>query len=338
MEIVLLDNTTIDAQVRVYHAAFNKTAPIEDTKAQWIKKHYENPIENSLIFGAIEEGELVGLNAYLPSRYKLGEETIYLLQSCESGVLPSQQGKGIWGKVVRYAVNYIEKNTKYVGIIGFPNYRNSYPGFKKMGWKTLYEMNNLILANNGKAFAKSLFGERKLLRVLGQVSVLQRLPVGIISLFHNNIRVEENNFKDVVWMDDKDRITIDHFDEWCTWKADYKQMSSITLYKDDIPLASCIYGIDHFDGNEVIRLDHFAVKDGSSISSKVLLSRALSFFKKKYPQAAFVRTWTMNGTDLNRQLKKLLFLRSSHPNPFILTEPTENLANKDWDLSFFDLD
>ena len=338
MEIVRLDKTSIDAQVRVYHAAFNKTAPIEETKAQWIKKHYENPIENSLIFGAIEEGELVGLNAYLPSRYKLGEETIYLLQSCESGVLPSQQGKGIWGKVVRYAVEYIEKNTKYVGILGFPNYRNSYPGFKKMGWKTLYAMNNLILVNNAKAFSKSLFGNRKLLRALGQVSILQRLPVSVNSSFHKSIRVEENNVEDAIWVEDKGRITVDHFEEWCRWKADYKHMSSITLYKDDTPLASCIYGIDHYEGNEVIRLDHFAVKGEPSVSSRVLLSIMLSFFKKKYPQAAFVRIWTMNGTGLNSQLKKLLFVKSSHPNPFILSEPINELANKDWALSFFDLD
>lgn len=338
MEFLRLDNTSIDAQVRVYHAAFNKTAPIEETKELWIKKHYKNPLENSLIFGAVEDGELVGINAYLPSRYKLNGEDIYVLQSCESGVLPSHQGRGIWGKVVKYAVEYIEKNTKYVGIIGFPNYRNSYPGFKKMGWKTLYEMNNMIMTNNAKAFAKSLFGERKLLCFLGQFSILQRLPIIIISSCYKKICVAEISIKDVIWEDHKDRIMIDHFLDWCRWKSDYKHMLSISLNLEGLPIASCIYGIDHFEGNDVIRVDYFSVKDGCLISPTILLSRMFCYFREKYPKAAFVRIWTMNGTGLNSQLKKLLFLRSSHPNPFILSEPISELANKDWTLSFFDLD
>lgn len=338
MEIVLLDKSTIDAQVRVYHAAFNKQAPLEEIKTQWIKKHYENPIENSLIFGAFEGEELVGLNAYLPSCYMLNGEKVYLLQSCESGVLPSQQGKGVWGKVVRYAVEYIEKNTRYVGIIGFPNYRNSYPGFKKMGWKTLFEMNNLILVNNAKNFSKSLFASRKILQFFARIAVIQRIPLGIKALSHSDIKIKECSISDVFWEDVRDKITIDHSDKWCFWKADYKQMHSLSLNQGERLLASCIYGIDHFEGNEVIRLDYFAVTPESNISSRVLLSKVLKYLKVVYPAAAFVRTWTMNDTGFNKDLKKLLFLRSSHPNPFILTEPKCNLADKQWSLSFFDLD
>lgn len=338
MEIELLDKSTINAQVRVYHAAFNKQAPIEETKAQWIKKHYENPIENSLIFGAFEEGELVGLNAYLPSCYMLNGEKVYLLQSCESGVLPSQQGKGIWGKVVRYAVDYIEKNTKFVGIIGFPNYRNSYPGFKKMGWKTLFEMNNLILVNNAKYFSKSLFASRKPLQLLARVSIIQRIPVSICALFHNNIQIKECDITDVLWNDDNNKISINHSEEWCHWKADYKNLHSLSLYKGRTVLASCIFGIDHFEGNDVIRLDYFSIAPDTMVSSKVLLSKLLKYLKESYSNAAFVRTWTMSDADFNKDLKSLLFLRSSHPNPFIITEPISDLANKEWSLSFFDLD
>lgn len=338
MRIVLLDKSSIDAQVRVYHAAFNKQTPIEATKAQWIKKHYENPIDNSLIFGAFEGEELVGLNAFLPSCYMLNGKKVFLLQSCESGVLPSQQGKGIWGKVVRYAVEYIERNTKYVGIIGFPNYRNSYPGFMKMGWKTLFEMNNMILVNNAENFSKSLFVNRKILQLFARIAIIQRIPLGIKALSHRDLTITECSIKDVLWEDAMDKITIDHSDKWCLWKADYKQMHSLSLTLGGRVLANCIYGIDYFEGNEVIRLDNFSVAPESKISTRVLLSKVLKYLKVVCPEAAFVRTWTMNGSSFNKDLKKLLFLRSSHPNPFIISEPTCNLAGKKWSLSFFDLD
>lgn len=338
MVITLLDKSTIDSQVKVYHAAFNKQAPFEEVKRQWIKKHYENPIENSLIFGAFEEGELVGLNAYLPSCYKLNGGDVYVLQSCESGVLPSQQGKGIWGKIVRYAVDYIAKHTRYVAIIGFPNYRNSYPGFKKMGWKTLYEMNNLILVNNVKFFSKSLFGNKKLLQFLARVSVVLRTPTFFCSLFQGNLRVKECEMHLVLWNDNPEKLTINHYEEWLNWKADYKMLKSLAVYQGKEIIASCIYGIDHFEGNEVVRLDHLSFSENSKIGKSAILSKLLRFFKKERPNAAFVRTWTMPGSEQTKLYKKLWFLRSSHPNPFIITESEEKLGLKDWSLSFFDLD
>lgn len=338
MEIVKLDRTTVDEQVRVYHTAFHKQEPIEETKARWIKKHYENPIEDSLVFGALEEGVLVGLNAYQPSCYTLNGKKIYLLQSCESGVLPTHQGKGIWGKVVRYAVEYIERNTKYQGVIGFPNYKNSYPGFKKMGWKTLYEMNNMILVNNANKFAQSLFAEKKILQILARVSVAQRLPVLLYSLFYKDVRVEECDITDVEWNDDASVVSIDHSEDWCRWKADYKQIHCLSLRRGDKVLANCLYDIGHYEGNNIIRIEYFSKKTGLSIGSIPFLSHFLRYLKVKHPDAAFVRVWTMNDTELNRNLRKLFFLKSSHPNPFIITEPNIYLAERDWSLSFFDLD
>lgn len=338
MEILRLDRTTVDAQVRVYHTAFNKQEPIEETKARWVKKHYNNPIEDSLVFGAIEDGELVGLNAYQPSCYTIDGEKVFLLQSCESGVLPSQQGKGIWGKIVRYAVDYIEKNTKYQAVIGFPNYRNSYPGFKKMGWKTLYEMNNMILVNNVKCFAQSLFGKKQILQLIARISVIQRMPVFVYSLFHKDVRVEECDITDIKWNDDANVVSVDHSENWCRWKADYKQISSLSLRSGEKVLANCLYDIGHYEGNNIIRLEYFSKTSDTNIGSKSLLSHLLNYLKKTHPEAAFVRVWTMNDTELNRDLRQLFFLKSSHPNPFIITEPNIYLAEKDWSLSFFDLD
>lgn len=338
VEIRKLEADSIEQQVRVFRSAFESTTSIEDDINTWRKKHYENPIENSLIFGAFIGEELVGLNAYLPTIYKLNGKGVYVLQSCESGVLASQQGKGIWGKVVRFAVDYIEKNTKYMAIIGFPNYRNSYPGFKKMGWKTLCEMNNLILVNNAKYFSKSLFGNRKLLQFCARISVVLRTPIYLCCLFRRNLIVKECDISQVFWNDEQDKLSINHSAEWLRWKADYKRLKCLSVYYRSNLIASCIYGIDHFEGNEVIRLDYLSFSDSSTLGKTSVLSKILRFLKKERPNAAFVRTWTMPGNEQTKLFKKLWFLHSSHPNPFIITEPVDNLGLKDWSLSFFDLD
>ena len=113
-EIKALDRNTLPDQLGVYRAAFNATKGYEENNAVWIKKHYENPLGDSLVFGAYYEGKLVGMNAYMPVEYQYQGAIIPMLQSCESGVLPEFQGKGIWSKVVRYAIDYIFQNTKFI--------------------------------------------------------------------------------------------------------------------------------------------------------------------------------------------------------------------------------
>ncbi len=335
MEIKRLDESTLDSQINVYRQAFGKETPLAEIKEHWIKKHFHNPIESSLIFGAFENGELVGMNAYMPCCYTYKGETIYVLQSCESGVLPSQQGKGIWGKVVRYAVDYIFRETKYVAIIGFPNYRNSYPGFKKMGWKTLFQMNNMILVNSGAAFADSISHGRSAIKLLGRAGVILRIPIWFSSRRYNNAVVGDCPIDMALWDDDSSKITIDHSALWCQWKADYKNLKCVSLQLGGEIVASCIYGIDHFEGNDVVRLDKISFKKDVKISNKCALAKILRLLKKEYPSAAFVRTWTLDNNSL---FKKLGFLKSFHPNPFIITEQNNMLADLPWDLSFFDLD
>ena len=336
MEIVLLTQSTLDEQVQVYCSAFEKGSSFEVIKAHWVKKHYKNPIENSLIFGAFDGDRLIGLNAYLPSIYRVGEKKYYVLQSCESGVLPAYRGKGVWSKIVRFAVEYISNNTRYEGIMGFPNYRNSYPGFKKMGWNTLYQMDNYLLVNNASKFAESIFGGNSVLGFVAGLAVMQRIPIFVFSLFQNRYQIRECFVNEALWnIPDEPALTIDHSEAWCKWKADYKQLRCLLINKSGEPLASCIYGIDMYEGHEVIRLDQFS-NNGRTHGSRRLLSLALAYLKKRYPNAAFVRTWTMPRD--GRIFRKLMFIKSSHPNPFILIDTKGNLKDLRWSLSFFDLD
>ena len=337
-EIKALDKTTLPDQLVVYRAAFNATKDYEENNAVWVKKHYENPLGDSLVFGAYYEGKLVGMNSYIPVEYRYGGEIIPMLQSCESGVLPEYQGKGIWSKVVRFAVDYIFQNTKYQAVIGFPNYINSYPGFKKMGWDTLFGMNNYVMVNNAKEFAKGLFKSKKALQLLGRCIFIQKVGIWFYGRGYQRFKIEECGFDDLFWDDDRDVLSVTHSCELLKWKESYKGIKTLSINSGNNPIASCIYSFGEYEGSQIIKIEKCVLPEGSSISLKKAVALLAKYFAQKYPQIAFIRVWTMPETEFASAMKGLLFLKSSHPNPFIIKQNTEAFSDKRWNLSFFDLD
>lgn len=336
VEIKRLERDSIQEQLVVYRLAFHASKNLEENSQVWIKKHYENPLGDSLVFGAYHEGKLVGMNSYMPVEYMYGGEVIPMLQSCESGVLPEYQGKGIWSKVVRYAIDYIFTNTKYKAVIGFPNYVNSYPGFKKMGWETLFGMDNYVMVNNAKAFAKAMFGDKKLLQLFGRGIVLQKTPSALVSLF-NHYDVEECNNGDLLWDDDPNVLSVTHSDSLIEWKRSYKDIKTVIIKHNNAAVATCIYGLSEYNGAIIIKIEKI-VPVNTNEKLKPIVVAILKYFEKQYQQAVFVRVWTMPDSGMKKALKKLLFFKSSHPNPFIIKQPDNAFGTQKWNLSFFDLD
>lgn len=337
-EIKALDKTTLPDQLVVYRAAFNATKDYEENNAVWIKKHYENPLGDSLVFGAYYEGKLVGMNSYMPVEYVYEGEVIPMLQSCESGVLPEYQGKGIWSKVVKYAVNYVFRNTKYQAVIGFPNYINSYPGFKKMGWETLFDMNNYVLVNNPKEFSRNLFKGKKALQIIGRLIFIQRTGVWLLGCGYNKYEINECVLDDLIWDDNQNVLSVTHSDELLEWKKSYKNIKTVAIKADGKTIATGIYSFGEYDGAQIIKLEKCVLCETSSISLQKAVALICKYLAQKYPHIAFIRVWTLQKSALESAMKRLLFLKSSHPNPFIIKQDTKSFSDKKWNLSFFDLD
>lgn len=335
--IALLDESTIGLQVEIYRSAFAPTATKDEIMVVWRKKHYENPLGNSLIFGAFEVGRLVGINAYMPVEYHYDGKAVKMLQSCESGVLPTCQGKGIWRKIVTYALDYISKNTNFVLVIGFPNYVNSYPGFKKMGWKTVCDMKNYVMINNLSAFQNVFLNKNYIYRLLVKGVVLQRILLNI----YNNKKyiVEKTHVEDLIWPDvEANVISCSHTVDLVKWKKDYKKLITITVKIKNEKVATCLYGLSTYAGSTIIVINSFGLAAGYRKKEKYIFARLLKYFAREHPDVSFVRVWTQEKTTMSSLLKSLLFLSSSHQNPFIVSDPENVYANKSWSLSFFDLD
>ena len=260
-----------------------------------------------------------------------------MLQSCESGVLPSCQGRGIWKKVVTYALKYIQEETDYKLVIGFPNYINSYPGFKKMGWKTVSNMKNYVMINNIASFKEVFRQKSSLFRfALNGVS----LPRVLCLIYKKGkYHVEKTHPEYLIWNDtDKGVLTCGNSVELLKWKIDYKELIPVCIKDGEKTVATCLYGLSTYNGSVIIKLECFETLAEYSGESHKLLASLLSYLANNHPEASFVRVWSQENSRMAALLKKLMFMGSSHPNPFIVNDPGSIYADMPWSLSFFDLD
>ena len=336
--LTLLDESTIEQQVLVYQSAFESTSDLKDIIERWKIKHYKNPLGQSIIVGAFIDNQLVGINAYMPIEYHIHNEPVKMLQSCESGVLPTCQGKGIWRKIVTYALEYIDKHTDYQLVMGFPNYTNSYPGFKKMGWKTVCNMKNHVMVNNLAAL-KNIFANRNFIyRFCLNGLVLQRAKT--ILCTRKQYHIEQTSVDNLLWNDENLNNTLisAHSTEVLKWKQKYKHMYAVCVKVDNNIVATGLYSFGQYENGKIIKLECFECAEQYQKEAKHILACILNYFTTHHPNVAFIRVWAQENTNMNSLLKQMWFASSSHPNPFIVSKPESKYANMKWALSFFDLD
>lgn len=336
-QIVLLDESSKEQQVDLYSRAFHKKDSPEELLMFWENKHYNNPVGKSLIFGVYIDGVLAGMNAFLPCIYEYDNVKSMCLQSCESAVDSRYQGRGIWGSIIKYAEEYIFSQTGYEVIIGFPNYRNSYPGFMKLGWTTKDSMNNYIMANNPYEFI-DIYSSNKLVKFFAPILQLQKIVCFINKLFCQQITFEDASIDDISLNVDKAKFSIHVNRDWISWKFNYKKEHCFFIKYKGTKVASCIYMLDNFRGGKVIRIDRIDLMENANISFNQVLSASILYLSGKYRDAAFFRMWVQKGNKMNAALRCLAFIRSSHPNPFIIKTRNDDYLTFDWKLSFFDLD
>lgn len=341
LAVKLLSKDTINEQLNVYVKAFGNNSDIEVVKSYWEAKHYMNPIHDSYIFGVYDGNLLVSINAYMPMKYSFNGKTVNFLQSCESGTIPEYQGKGLWSKVVKYAVNYFSEERFYDAIIGFPNYRNSYGGFVKMKWEHIGDVGNYIFVINGKSFLNIATGKN--------IPLSKILEIQKIFLSNKGIeyKILDNEYKNI-----SSSISSSHdiFDlalteEFMRWKKRYKHINVFSITdKNDAWLGYCLYTITDYKGKETVLLHR--IETNEKIEDKILYSVIIKEIIKKHPKAAFIRTWVMPKSERERTIKRIKFLKSRHHNPFIIKQLKENVISKEelhkisnWaNITFLDLD
>ncbi len=330
-EIRRLSAESIDDQVKVYIDSFEHyESSFEFIKKRWEIKHFKNPIGKSYIFGAFDNHTLVGINCFLQMKYQFGDDVIKVLQSCESGVLKSYRRKGIWGQIMSYAKQYLSDNTDNAAIIGFPNYVNSYPGFVKMGWKTIFNEKNMLFICNGNMALEMYLGKHwwtvfgKILNI--QAFKLRKSPV------EGKIDISERLSLDDLEFNDKKQMQLFINQEWIDWKAKYEGLKVFHVVKEGKTIGTIIGKIEQ--KNEIPYFQMYSIK-----GENIYLAFS-SFYRYLLKDSiSLIRGWCKYDS----KYKGLGFIEmNKHLNPFIITTLNKDfdwiLGENIWNPNFLDLD
>ncbi len=339
LHVELLGEETIEEQLQVYKTAFNTSSDYNVLKKRWYYKHYSNPVHESFVFGAYDGNFLVSINAYMPMRYQIDNRIVNLIQSCESGTLPDYRGKGVWSKVVKYAVNYFKESGKYDFLIGFPNYENSFGGFMKMDWNYDLDLINYVLISNGDCFSKLLFGRKMF---FSQAFELPQIRLRESLMDNYLISAKDKQIKN----DKSEAFDVELSKEFIEWKKEYKELKSFCIKSNvNDSIAVCLYEIDNYKGAKIAVLDRIIPLDDKG-NYREIYSVALQEIMNRNNDLAFIRTWVIRGSETEKIVKSLWFLESKHKNPFITYQLKEDVVTEKelrdkmkWkNLSFLDLD
>lgn len=101
----------------------------------WNWKHVQNPFGRSVVILAEDNGQIVGLRAFMRWDWNFNGQTFRALRAVDTATHPAYQGKGIFKKLT---LSLVDKCTAdgYDFIFNTPN-EKSRPGYLKMGWDSL---------------------------------------------------------------------------------------------------------------------------------------------------------------------------------------------------------
>lgn len=131
MTIREADETDIPAIVDVLKASLGDELPI--SQKIWRYKHIDNPFGPSVVLLAVENGEILGVRAFMQWKWqKKGTEYI-AYRAVDTATHPAHRGKGIFKKLTLAAVEEAKERGGQF-IFNTPN-EQSRPGYIKMGWE-----------------------------------------------------------------------------------------------------------------------------------------------------------------------------------------------------------
>lgn len=107
---------------------------IPKTSEFWKWKHLENPFGKSPVLVLEQNGNIVGVRAFLKWKYFFEGETILAGRAVDTAIHPNFQGKGLFTKLTKKLLDQVQKDD-FQFIFNSPN-SQSLPGYLKMGWET----------------------------------------------------------------------------------------------------------------------------------------------------------------------------------------------------------
>ncbi len=344
-EFRLADEITIDEQVQLFNETFNMNA----TPNSWRRKHLNNPLgdgKHIQVFAAFCDGELAGINGFVPMEYTYKGETYRVIQSCDTAVDPKFRGKGVFTRIINAAEDYY-RSQGYTALVGFPN-NNSYHGFIKMKWQDVHHTMKYFLPCDVKNVGKIMLN-RNLPGFLDPLaSIWFHIHNGYISERNSmyklkvidHIKVEEFNH----FLND-DKIHINMSQEYLDWKLSAPHKWFRVFVKDRLV---CSVLSSEFSISETIRRANIlgvSRCDGSKKEFRKAFAIVLDKMRREYN---ILSVWESRDEDINKVFLQTGFIMNfteKKGSPFIVKPLVENekvvdslLDSKLWEPVFIEAD
>ena len=127
--------------LKVLKASLGETSS-QKTADVWNYKHRDNPFGKSLVLVAEENGELIGVRAFMRWDWMLGAKVYRAFRAVDTATHPEHQGKGVFKKLTLEALKLAEKKGFHF-IFNTPN-EQSKPGYLKMGWQEVGKLRVIL--------------------------------------------------------------------------------------------------------------------------------------------------------------------------------------------------
>lgn len=100
----------------------------------WNWKHVQNPFGSSPVLVAEEDGQLIGVRAFMRWEWQCGNQKLEAVRAVDTATHPDHQGKGIFKKLTIALLDYCEREGIDF-VFNTPNGKSK-PGYLKMGWQS----------------------------------------------------------------------------------------------------------------------------------------------------------------------------------------------------------
>jgi len=307
---------------------------LEEKIFEW--KYLKNPYGSApLIYLAKDgEGNLLGARSLFPTELWVDGEAIPAVQAGDTMVRKESRGKGLFSRLTRYSIDDV-RALGFQVVFNFPN-QNSYPGYMKLGWTDLDEVENYYRILDPSQMLKRKLKSPALYKPLGGIlRSMMKFKQGITQSAKalNEIRVIKSEVikEDMADFLSKNLTKPVHQTKSITylqWRYENNpkgEYEILEFWKDEARIGTVVTKIlGRNEQNTVEVLEWAANKE----MEELLLEKLMNYYSKE--NMALLKLWQLGKqTGIKPLLEKLGFVRKSTDLHFVVKPlGADNAFNK----------
>gem|GEM_PF-4678081 len=236
-------------------------------------KNNENPFLKGepIIYLITDKNKIIGANSFFPIEIIIDGKTYLGVQSGDTMVLSDYRGKGLFKKVISYAIKDLSDNG-YDFIIGFAN-NNSYPGFIKLGFNRVDELKVYKTIINFKCINK--VKRSSILKLIAKTN----LPNFALNIGRKNSKLKDVYINEITNIDEEvckfinkltSDIKINKNLQYNKWKYTDNNKLKLAVHNKNTNEIMAFFVLNRCQDNCMSILEHYIADE--SIYNKIFIS------------------------------------------------------------------